>query len=83
MSLCPSLSLDYRLVNGPICEVVIVNIKRISELVSEMTRRGYNHKSPLPEFQDWIEGHVDSSANVIELARRCPECRKRIEENYQ
>lgn len=52
---------------------------RHEELVSEMVRRGYNHKSPLPEFKSWHEGHVDSEANLIELARRCPECRKRIE----
>lgn len=55
--------------------------KRHAELVSEMIRRGYNHKSPLPEFRSWTEGHVDSEANLVELARRCPECRKRIEES--
>lgn len=60
--------------------VEVHNIKnRHAELAEEMVRRGYNHKSPLPEFQSWIEGHVDSEANLVELARRCPECRKRIE----
>ena len=53
--------------------------KRHDDLAIEMTRRGYNHKSPLPEFTSWTEGSVDPKANLIELARRCPECRKRIE----
>jgi hypothetical protein len=53
--------------------------KRHKELVLEMTRRGYNHRSELPGFKPWIEGTVNSSTNVIELARRCPECKKRME----
>ena len=42
----------------------------------EMTRRGYNHKSPLPDADLWTEGHVDSAKNLIELRTRCPECAK-------
>lgn len=62
--------------------VEVHNIKnRHTELALEMVRRGYNHKSPLLEFQDWTEGSVDSSANLAELSRRCPECRKRIEQS--
>jgi hypothetical protein len=53
--------------------------KRHDELAQEMARRGYHHKSPLPDVELWTEGHVDSCANLVELARRCPECRKRIE----
>jgi len=64
--------------------VEVHNIRiRHDELAQEMARRSYNHKSPLPEFKSWHEGHVDSEANLIELARRCPECRKRIEESRE
>lgn len=49
--------------------------KRHDELVVEMTRRGYNHKSPLPECELWEEGHVDREANLVELHRRCAACR--------
>jgi len=49
--------------------------KRHDELVVEMKRRGYNHKSPL-RYRDKINvGEVDEEANRKELARRCQECR--------
>ena len=52
---------------------------RHEELVNEMTRRGYNHKSPLETIKlPNIKGHVDSKANLIELSRRCEECKKLI-----
>lgn len=58
----------------------IHNIRsRHDELATEMTRRGYNHKSPLPEFKSWTEGNVNTLENIEELKRRCPECKKRIE----
>lgn len=57
--------------------VEVHNIKqRHNELVLEMTRRGYNHKSPLPDAELWTEGQVDSAQNLIELRTRCPECAK-------
>jgi hypothetical protein len=57
--------------------VEVHNIKqRHNELVLEMTRRGYNHKSPLPDADLWTEGQVDSAQNLIELRTRCPECAK-------
>lgn len=60
--------------------VEIHNIQaRHEELADEMTSRGYNHKSPLPEFKSWIEGNVNREENLWELSRRCPECKKRIE----
>lgn len=59
--------------------VEVHNIKsRHDELSIEMLRRGYNHKSPLPEFKSWTEGCVDPEANLIELTKRCPECCRRI-----
>ena len=55
---------------------------RHDELAIEMTRRGYNHKSPLPEFKSWTEGNIDIEGNLKELTSRCPECKKRIERYY-
>jgi len=53
--------------------------ERHDALVAEMVRRGYNHRSPLQEYQyGGPPGCVDSDANLVELARRCPECRKRM-----
>lgn len=56
---------------------------RHQELVAEMTRRGYNHKSPLPSFEQFGYEHVviDREASLQELLRRCPDCRQRSEEN--
>lgn len=69
--------------------------KRHEELVEEMGKRGYNHKSPLlcppcapvvPERvyigveRVWSIGvKVDRDASLAELLRRCPECRARAE----
>lgn len=52
--------------------------RRHAELVAEMTRRGYVHKSPLPEFGRRRAGNVDPAANLKELARRCSDCREII-----
>src|SRR6185312_6823828 len=48
---------------------------RHAELVTEMERRGMNHKSPLPKFRSRKLGSVDPKANLVELARRCKDCR--------
>lgn len=58
-------------------------ISRHLELVEEMTRRGYKHKSPLPKFEATGNEDVviDRPAAMAELLRRCPECRQRYEEN--
>lgn len=62
--------------------VEVHNIKkRHDELVNEMIKRGYNHKTDLKEFICKDSGYVDSEQNIKELYRRCPECRKRIERN--
>ena len=55
--------------------------KRHDELVVEMERRGYNHESPLAEFQTWTAGSVNTVENIAELKSRCPECRALIAES--
>ena len=52
---------------------------RHEQLASEMTRRGYNHQSPLPEFNSFVAGSVNVYDNIEELKKRCTECRERIE----
>lgn len=52
--------------------------KRHDELVKEMSSRGMNHKSDLPEFKSFTLGSVDVDGNVKELMRRCPACKERI-----
>lgn len=62
--------------------VDLLQIKsRHDELVVEMKRRGYNHKSPTKAYKTQVRkryhrntGSVDTVANVRELARRCDEC---------
>jgi hypothetical protein len=41
-----------------------------------MIRRGYNHNSPLQDFDPWEEGRVDVEANHKDLLSRCEECRR-------
>lgn len=61
--------------------VEVHNIKnRHEELVTEMLRRGYNHKSPLVEVALWEEGRVEAFTNIQELMQRCPACAARINE---
>ena len=54
--------------------------ERHDELALEMLSRVYKHSSPLnSENLLWTEGNVDIIENIEELKRRCPECRRRIE----
>jgi len=48
---------------------------RHAELVVEMTRRGMNHRSPLPKVRIYKSGKVNRRANLVEMARRCKNCR--------
>jgi len=49
--------------------------ERHDELVSEMKRRGYNHKSPLPEsFPDPSHPMISVEDSHKELKRRCSKC---------
>ena len=52
---------------------------RHDELVEEMIKRGYNHKSPLPDYPEVSGGVVDREENLRDLVNRCPDCRERIE----
>ena len=51
---------------------------RHDELVNEMTKRGYTHASPLPDFVSWVEGELNIPKNFDDLTTRCPECNKRV-----
>ncbi len=52
------------------------NLKsRHDELVQEMLHRGYRHNSPLGRVPRRHEGKVNRRANLLELARRCPDCK--------
>lgn len=50
--------------------------KRHKALVNEMKIRGYNHRSPLPQLPRINAGFVDNAANILELRRRCKECKR-------
>ena len=59
--------------------VEIHNIKaRHSLLAEEITRRGMHHRSPLDNFEAWIDGKVDVAKNIVDLCSRCIECKKLI-----
>lgn len=49
--------------------------RRHEELVREMERRGFRHASPLEQIAR-RGGRVDRKANLVELARRCKDCRR-------
>ena len=58
--------------------------ERHDELVVEMLRRGYNHKSPyvqpdLSSYGNLTGWEVDVIRSVNDLCSRCSECRKRIQ----
>lgn len=57
--------------------------ERHKELVGEMDKRGYNHKSELGSedlkaIESAPKGEVDLEANRRELWNRCEKCRKRM-----
>ncbi len=57
--------------------VEIHNIKsRHQELVNEMIARKYNHNSPLPEFESFESGCIDSEKNLQILNEKCIHCRE-------
>lgn len=55
---------------------------RHSQLVNEMTRRGYNHKSPLTDvdISHLPDGKIDIDRNIEDLRNRCEECANRIKQ---
>jgi len=54
---------------------------RHTELAIEMTARGYNHKSPLPDIDTshLRNGKISISRNIEDLRQRCKECAQRID----
>ena len=60
---------------------------RHDELAAEMTRRGYNHKSPFtqPDLYNYSDdvklAKVNRAISFVDLVKRCPECKKRINES--
>ena len=57
---------------------------RHDEIAKEMERRGYNHKSPLPDvdISHLGNGNIDINKNLDDLSHRCADCRQRIK-NYE
>ena len=51
---------------------------RHTQLVAEMSTRGMNHKSELPQLQLWRAGAVDPVRSLRDLVERCPGCAARI-----
>lgn len=53
-------------------------VARHDEIVQEMSRRGYNHRSPLPRFitipRKYFEARVDVDQSWADLIHRCDEC---------
>lgn len=50
---------------------------RHDAVATEMTERGYNHKSPLPEVPDRLfNGVVDRDKSLGDLYSRCDDCRR-------
>lgn len=45
-------------------------------LAKEMIKRGYNHKSPLPYFDEICLGNIDIKRNKNDLFLRCEHCNK-------
>lgn len=43
-----------------------------------MIRRGYNHNSELEDLNLKANGIVSEKENIIELIRRCPDCKSRF-----
>jgi len=64
-------------------------LTRHHELVQEMERRGYNHKSPLTSVDlsglpaEHALATVDSTASLLDLLSRCPDCNARYIEQVE
>lgn len=68
-------------INKGLYEIHNLNIRH-NELVDEMARRGWNHKSPINN-EDlkllYHRGSVNANQNIIDLKGRCTECAKLID----
>lgn len=59
--------------------------ERHEEIVEEMKKRNFNHKSPLKDIPDfksiypkWYNKIVDKNKSIRDLIERCLNCKKRI-----
>jgi len=67
--------LKGKCIDGYFSLVEVHNIRRRhTEISREMKRRGYNHKSSLPDFRSFKFGEVDTVDSLYDLHGRCQEC---------
>ena len=52
---------------------------RHDSLASEMLRRGFNHYSPLAQFNPVKQGSIDTAKSLSDLTSRCEDCKRRIQ----
>jgi hypothetical protein len=78
------LLLNGRSIEGYSRLIEVHNIRsRHEEIVEEMRRRNYRHRSPLPDFEEQVFGIVDCKENLKELSRRCSTCREKISRSIE
>ena len=63
-------------IDGGLVEVENI-ISRHKKLAKEMQNRGFKHKSPLPDFEEYRAGTIDVEKNIEDLVNRCSDCRLR------
>ena len=56
--------------------------RRHQDLVREMKRRGFKHKSSLPKFKTKAGKKISLDLSVRDLCKRCPDCRARFHLAY-
>ena len=76
-SMIKGVSMDGYIENG-LMDAPLLR-QRHDELVAEMEKRGYNHKSPMQDEVDALlfdhDKKPDVDWNIIDLATRCLDCR--------
>ncbi|MEX0920876.1 MAG: pyrimidine dimer DNA glycosylase/endonuclease V [Candidatus Pacearchaeota archaeon] len=64
-------------------QIEVHNIrKRHDEIMKEMLKRGFNHKSPLPKFKSFRAGYIDKEFNKKDLISRCKNCREMFKNEF-
>jgi hypothetical protein len=79
-SICKGISMKGYVEKGMLDSSML--LQRHDELVEEMLRRNMNHQSEISlEGIKQFEGigSVDVRASIAELIKRCPDCRKKLE----
>lgn len=64
-------------IDGDLAEIHSIKTRH-KELVDEMEKRGYQHKSPLKKFLGWKAGKVDLEKSKRDLIERCSICRENL-----